>query len=694
MGVARLVQIGTGSIFNLITVLDMVLKKILQKALRQQFLNLREGLNAEIERQDDEIGFTSGCLKILSDMGFSPHLLLNRTRTVIWECTLQCLDLAILSYAGAHIQRFDLDHMNTEVDSFVIPRRYEYHDQALKALYPSSELNIITMRRRQFQCLDRFLKGADVWFFHQNFCNLGSQRLCLSTTIGALSDVWGPAWKIVRDSEPGRIQQIDIGSGTIVPWPVPSEQGSSKTKVCPGEIFCHWMSLKDWNIVDVEEHQIHLKRSYFVESDTLLMGATPDPGLVLNEKCSPSNERLLGIKSRMNQQGALRHPNTVRARRYLDSHAVQVQASAMGLITASGTVTYKRQKGQTMKEALVERWRHGRRNPMDLEAFCGVEVSLCTQNARRRRLLHLLSSVTIHNYLRGISFTWRSEALEYGYFKALRSPKHFRSFWKSLTSHQLENVGDAISTSLDALDETGIDDDSRELRSLWVESFDTEGDSDGESDDESNDGRKMQPPPYINIMQTRPKFFEEWIATLYKSEHTWTGFLEDSEESMTVAILSSACLDFDHAGFGRRCSTTYNMTSSSKSCKGYPVLQTSLQINTELLSNNKLKAELVSNGKSTIWNAKDLQKGATFCLGDHGTLKVLTAATGTCPTVTEWTGVKREIAKEVKNVAINEKFLGRPKEKHHREHIRGKWAEKPLPVLIMSKSNKVAFSKE
>ncbi|KAL5326636.1 hypothetical protein ACEPPN_004323 [Leptodophora sp. 'Broadleaf-Isolate-01'] len=38
------------------------------------------------------------------------------------------------------------------------------------------------------------------------------------------------------------------------------------------------------------------------------------------------------------------------------------------------------------------------------------------------------------------------------------------------------------------------------------------------------------------------------------SEHTWAGFLEDSEESLTMAILGTNCLDFDHGGYGRRCS--------------------------------------------------------------------------------------------------------------------------------------------
>lgn len=69
---------------------------------------------------------------------------------------------------------------------------------------------------------------------------------------------------------------------------------------------------------------------------------------------------------------------------------------------------------------------------MDLEAFSGVKVLLCPQNARRRRPMHLLGSQTLRNYLRAISFSWISEPCEHAYFKALRSPKSFRRFGKTI----------------------------------------------------------------------------------------------------------------------------------------------------------------------------------------------------------------------------------------------------------------------
>lgn len=457
-------------------------------------------------------------------------------------------------------------------------------------------------------------------------------------------------------------------------------------EVHPSEVFCHWIASKDWNARELELHQSSLPRRHFLESDALLVGASSDFGLLINRNCTPSLKRLSSIKTKLDQQGGLRTRNTYRSQRYIDSHAVQIQGTAMGVISGTGIITYKRREGHTMKDALVERWRHKLRNPMDLEAFSGVEISLCTGNARRRRLLHLLSSPTIRNYLRGITFPWFSEECGYSYYKALRCPKSFRKFWKGHPEYR-ENVGDAISTCLDALEETGVNEESRELRGFWVESFDDDGDSDGESDGETNDDDD-QKSLASGPDRLRSTFFEEWIVTLFRSEYTWTGFLEDSEESLTMAVLNLECLDFNHGGYGRRCT----QTQCSSSSRGYPVFQTSLQLNESILKGEKLKREKLDAAGKVAWDAREVKKGSSLSLGNHGTLKVLASSGNTCPVIMEWSGVKSETLKEVKNVAINEKLLGKNAERHHREHIRGTWESKPLPVLILSKSPKVAFS--
>ncbi|KAH8596196.1 hypothetical protein B0O99DRAFT_594027 [Bisporella sp. PMI_857] len=432
---------------------------------------------------------------------------------------------------------YDLELLGKEIDAFQIPRKFIYHDETPRGLTP---------------------RATYPWIFSQNFSGDGNERLYLSTTIDMLTDLWGPSWQIISNSEPDRIQQYDIGNGAIIPW-MSSVRGDGRApSVHSSEVFCHWTSFKDWGgtEVEVQPNQSPSSRKYFLPSDTLLIGASQEFGLHVNQGCISSTERLSTIKTHLDQQGALRSLKTFRPRRYANSHAVQVQGSAMGIISAAGTVTYKHRNGNTMKDALMERWRHDLRNPVDLEAFSGVEVSLCTGNARRRRLLHLLGSPNMRNYLRGISFRWVSEACEHAYFRALRCPRSFRKFWKGSSEYQ-DNVGDAITKCLDALEETGIDRDSRELRALWVESFNVEGESDGESEDESEiyvnpEATSLLAP--ITTPLTVSSFFEEWIVTLFRSEHTWTGFLEDSEESLTMAIVGTTCLDFDYKGYGRRCS--------------------------------------------------------------------------------------------------------------------------------------------
>ena len=84
-----------------------------------------------------------------------------------------------------------------------------------------------------------------------------------------------------------------------------------------------------------------------------------------------------------------------------------------------------------MKDALIVFWRHGDRNSSDLEGYLEVKVSLCTRNARRRSLLHILASSTMRNYLGSSSFPWMTKSLENEYLRCLRSHRSFASFGKS-----------------------------------------------------------------------------------------------------------------------------------------------------------------------------------------------------------------------------------------------------------------------
>jgi hypothetical protein len=181
-----------------------------------------------------------------------------------------------------------------------------------------------------------------------------------------------------------------------------------------------------------------------------------------------------------------------RPRRCTDGYTVQVSGCAMGFGNVGGSVTCKRRPGFNMKDTLIERWRNGLRNIADLESFSGVEVSLCTRNARRRRLWQILGSPTIYSFLKGNTFEWKNIECEKAYYKALSSRKRFRQRFRELYADKnfRVDVGDAISACLDALAETGVDDDTGELSAIWVQSIQIENPDEDLTSDTSSLARK------------------------------------------------------------------------------------------------------------------------------------------------------------------------------------------------------------
>jgi hypothetical protein len=75
-----------------------------------------------------------------------------------FSCFMTCraLDLGVVSYAGAYIERFDKRMFTQEIDCFRVDT-----SQPL-----SSPIYSVGMRRRKFACLDTFLGGKKVWVLH------------------------------------------------------------------------------------------------------------------------------------------------------------------------------------------------------------------------------------------------------------------------------------------------------------------------------------------------------------------------------------------------------------------------------------------------------------------------------------------------------------------------------------------------
>ena len=656
-------------------------------------------ITSDVEQSIDAL--TTKCAILLDKIELGPMESLKWDCLKLWRNTVQVLDFALLSYAGAHLEAFDERYLGQRFRSF--------HLHAF-----------LILRRRRLQCLDEFLGHQDVWVFHPYSVAPSLEenaRLLLSTSIDTMADVWGPMWKIVRKSGTG-IVEYNIGNGMIVPW---RQDNSTSNLVSPlvehNEKYCHWISARKYRVENVRSHQVGIS-SYFDGTETLLIGAVEAPkissdsvcrsshkdlGLQVNMACKLSCEDLLHIKDLMKNKGALREPMTKNSRRYKDSHAIQVQGSAMGFVSLADTITYKRRLGHSMKDALVERWRNGPRKFSELASCSGVEVSLCTQNARRRRLLDILRTGTVRKYLDSISFTWPSEKFQQEYFDSLGDPKSFRRLWNRHSARR-SCIIEAISTCFDALQETGIDEDNGELSALWVESFEEE-ESDGEdfeslgSSDEDHTVRLRRHKGSEQSSRAichHVEDVEDWIVTLYRSEHTWTGLLRDSTTCLTMAVVNDTCLSLENTdGYGRQCQSRKLSGEKRKDMgkwkkkqqAGFSVLQTALLLNESILKDEGLKRE------GRAWVFKDVKKKTRFDLGEQGHLTVVSDASksqsASFPLVMEWSPVKSKRWQELKNVSVNEDLLGKNPDKHHQEYIRGKWVVDPLPVLVLSESNKI-----
>ena len=650
---------------------------------------------------------TTSCLDLLAQLQLEPDG--NIAPESIWRSTVHFLDLAVLSYVGAHTESIGETYLQTPMRSFSVPGPFT-SGRGQPAANCASE-NFICMRRRKLQCLDQFLGQKEAWVFYSGTDNLSDLRLCLSADAETLADIWGPLWKTKSDPSSREVAQYNIGNGFIVPWersphtdPQPRSDLARRT-----EVFCHWISSRDWDKTLVEQHQLGLLSKHFLETDILLIGADV---LAVNANCNMTLHRKLKIKQDLNNNGNLRHRGTRRSRREKDSQSYQVQASAMGFATVGSTVSYKRSDGLNMKDALIERWRNGARNIKFLEFWGGVEVSLCTQNARRRQLLHLLRCSGMRKYLRAISFKWDDKDCESEYFKALDDPRKFRKFWIEHPKWQ-KNIGDAINECFSALEETGVDERSDELSVFWIEIFDEldngESDDEGPGDDGSDDDFASA---------------EEHLLLLRRSEHSWTGFLRDSPECLTMAIVDDNCLDFNDAeGYGMRCQApllSKNSVGTKRSSPGYSVLQTALLINKELLNSEGLQYKLPDrkrkhapcgdtwahvglkgancyerpqhhedlNSSKGYWNITSLKKRSKFSLGTHGYLTVYRLPAAPCdPLLMEWEPLLNTLSKEMKT-EFNERALGKSGDKHHSEYIGGAFLFSPMPCLIISKTIK------
>ncbi len=617
--VARLLPIRCHKIKQLATAFETCLSQLI-------------GLDRSTTLFDIEMTFAKEisevCQELLSGLGLDAPV---AHCTELWRRAVHVLDVAVLSYAGAHTQFFS----TTGFKCFTLPG-------------PFLEKQPFMFRQRSFLCIDGFLGGKEAWvleWYKPDAPQLNLPYLYLSADATTFADIWGPMWKTCAlhngQADNDQILRYSVGNGVILPWNLPSSDSQNPISCRKDEVFCHWVSEKDigeiGDLIGSSGVPLH-------PSDILLIGASAK--LQYNPRCNLSTGE---IKQRLRDANSLFELGTMKKTRVLDSEAVQIQIGP-SYVKGSAQRTYKR-RGKTWKEAWTEEWKNNpeSRNVRILEYKFGVEVSACTYNARRRRLISLLSSKTMMNHLRNGALTWNSPECEQSFYAALESPDHkaFRKLYLSQKSWQFD-LGKAITHCIDALARTGTDDEGLNLH--WVPN--------------SEPGHRVR---------------------LRLHEHSWIGFLKDTENCCTMAILENECLELPDSAQGRKCQSRESNSGSTIGRVTDQSLNSSVLETSFMLNQNSIPAPMrpmpchghngsVSNHRH-VWSTSSLEAGEKFHFGENGQLMCIKSL-GNGQILAKWKH-SWEILE-----ALKEKLQG---ERRHREYIRAeKGGAGPVYVLIIS----------
>jgi hypothetical protein len=518
---------------------------------------------------------SAACRQLLTDLDIS----ISSTADLKdhWRCAVHVLDVAVLSYSGAHTEFLG----NEKVTSVSLPGAF-------------LENQYFRFCRRSFSCLGEFLGRQEAWvleMIHPDLRQTNPTHLSLLTDSKTFGDIWGPMWKSCVLGNEEQIIEYNVGNGVILPWKQPSP---TVLEVRKDEVFCHWMSDKDYR-----DHKGFADSSYLHENDALLIGATVR--LAANIQCKLSTTEQ---EETLRNFGALSEPGTVRNGRTLSSEVLQVQVGA-----PYGNLIYGRQykrHGQTLKKSLIEDWK---RRPLTrfleyLEFYLGLEVSTCTYNARRIRLIKLLGTQTMLNHLQRYS-NWDSTDCEEHFYAVLQDPDHtaFRRLYHSNPDWQTD-LGNAVEYCLNALVDTGKNEKDLEL--FWVP--------------DSKPGSK----PGLKVF-------------LKSSELSWIHFLAETKTSGTLAVLEDRCLELRSSNRGKKCQNAHSETRNTSgklstfhnSFNG-SILETSVQLNRLCVPDSirhglfrSTRRDGTPSRHEYRWSVSRLRKGDKFNFGTKGYLEVI-----------------------------------------------------------------------
>jgi ankyrin repeat protein len=516
-------------------------------------------------------GQTAGSLELLGDLGFTETA---RKIQAIADMESQAstasnvlgalLDLAVVCFAGAHIERFHERYLG------------------LPSTFVHNIYDTLVLERRHLQCLDQYLKGRMVWVFHESTVQHGSldqAHLYISTTIYDLHSVWGPVWltpageqgengllegslSVDQPSFPIGVLRFNLGHGWITPW----QPSADEPALLEGEIFAHYTEdateLDDVNLI-IAHHR----------SQRFLIGARPR--LRTRGYCDA-----LRWSTKMRRQGKLAVLGTSRPSMHLESKSISGGLS-FPYVNLSASFVWKRKDGSFLKDRLLASWQNEEKHdPAIMHSHLGVEISACSGNARRIRLSKILGSRSFENYLHQLGMGPDDWEDHNSYFVALRDPdsRVFERFYRGLSDDSRKKIAKAVSASLKALMHTGLCHDDT-FHAFWVPS----------------------------------KRWQRTIVKFTTKNRRWTGLLKDTPESCALPVITTDCLLIDMPS---RAATCHRHSRHSNSAEG----EASNVLETRLVINSLADPPRGLYWKKDEWCFDRIDPHAPFNLGDSGRL--------------------------------------------------------------------------
>ena len=521
----------------------------------------------------------SACKDLLVD-----HLLSSTPPTAgnIAITCLRLLDLVLVSHVCSHMG--DLGCLMSK--DIAMGRKFQISSQASKMVDLSvpSEPGTMSFSRRTLKCLNGFLCGEQVWVLHGPDINpMDSSELFLSTTPDAFADVWGPMWKITHTGKPLKILRYDLEHGSIVPFSMISGNGRHFVRTELNEELCHWISNSE---LEKFERALAITSVPQICRPRLLIGACRHNVIPNTEQCYCN---LTDVNNRFVSKGYRRIIGSSPRKWVTESKTVGTTVGGAGLGTP--TIQYshtKKKDGVPVKEAFHKRWKNS--TPQLRPWGClliryGLQVSLCTGNSRRVRLVDLIAGDTMKEFMQTnpsyATRPWR-EAFE----ELLHTDPARLVTFQADNPIEREGFEEYITSCLDGLIHTGSGSRAHDpFVALWV--------------------YNGQP----------------WEIAFPRQYRSWAGFVEDSDSTCSFIVLEKCLVN----RLGLKCCHPREDMPQGEIQKRRTgrsaVLETFLTISKRGELPDGLYLELRSDGREH-WSVGDLRNRKHFIkLGKQGKLE-------------------------------------------------------------------------